>query len=60
MHSFRCGGPGSRCVSRAARCDGTPHCPGGEDERNCFATRRKGLVNSHFLLPYNLDMMKII
>ncbi|KAI8435162.1 hypothetical protein MSG28_003534 [Choristoneura fumiferana] len=48
MHAFRCGGVGSRCVSRAARCDGTPQCPGGEDERNCRATRRKGCPRHTF------------
>ncbi|XP_038215755.1 uncharacterized protein LOC119835158 isoform X1 [Zerene cesonia] len=48
MHAFRCGGPGSPCVSRASRCDGTPQCPGGEDERNCRATRRKGCPRHTF------------
>ncbi|XP_028176279.1 uncharacterized protein LOC114364356 isoform X2 [Ostrinia furnacalis] len=48
MHAFRCGGPGSRCVSRASRCDGTPQCPGGEDERNCRATKRKGCPRHTF------------
>ncbi|KAJ2952638.1 hypothetical protein O0L34_g6969 [Tuta absoluta] len=48
MHAFRCGGPGSPCVSRASRCDGTTQCPGGEDERNCRATRRKGCPRHTF------------
>ncbi|XP_050666562.1 uncharacterized protein LOC126966500 isoform X2 [Leptidea sinapis] len=48
MHAFRCGGPGSPCVSRAARCDGKVQCPGGEDERNCRATRRKGCPRHTF------------
>ncbi|XP_026329784.1 serine protease nudel-like isoform X2 [Hyposmocoma kahamanoa] len=48
MHAFRCGGPGSPCVSRGARCDGVPQCPGGEDERNCKATRRKGCPRHTF------------
>ncbi|XP_048479433.1 uncharacterized protein LOC105385378 isoform X2 [Plutella xylostella] len=48
MHAFRCGGLGSKCVSRASRCDGKPQCPGGEDERNCRATRRKGCPRHTF------------
>lgn len=48
INSFRCGGPGSRCVSRASRCDGTPQCPDGEDERNCKATRRRGCPRHTF------------
>ncbi|XP_053625584.1 low-density lipoprotein receptor-related protein 2 isoform X1 [Plodia interpunctella] len=48
MHAFRCGGPGSMCVSRAARCDGTLQCPGGEDERNCQTTRRRGCPRHTF------------
>ncbi|XP_059054246.1 uncharacterized protein LOC131848417 isoform X2 [Achroia grisella] len=48
MHAFRCGGPGSQCVSRASRCDGTPQCPGGEDERNCRSTRRRGCPRHTF------------
>ncbi|XP_041977663.1 uncharacterized protein LOC121731997 isoform X2 [Aricia agestis] len=48
MHAFRCGGPGSPCVSRAARCDGTQQCPGGEDEKNCRATRRRGCPRHTF------------
>ncbi|XP_068629947.1 uncharacterized protein [Battus philenor] len=48
MHAFRCGGPGSQCVSRAARCDGVVQCPAGEDERNCRATRRKGCPRHTF------------
>ncbi|CAH2086661.1 unnamed protein product [Euphydryas editha] len=48
MHAFRCGGPGSPCVSRASRCDGTVQCPGGEDERNCRATRRRGCPRHTF------------
>ncbi|CAB3234526.1 unnamed protein product [Arctia plantaginis] len=47
-NSFRCGGPGSPCVSRASRCDGTPQCPGGEDEKNCRTTRRKGCPRHTF------------
>lgn len=48
INSFRCGGPGSPCVSRASRCDGTPQCPGGEDEKNCRATRRRGCPRHTF------------
>ncbi|XP_045783357.1 uncharacterized protein LOC123879607 isoform X1 [Maniola jurtina] len=48
MHSFRCGGPGSPCVSRASRCDGKVQCPGGEDERNCRATKRRGCPRHTF------------
>jgi len=29
---FDCTGAGSRCIGRNKLCDGTPNCPGGEDE----------------------------
>lgn len=57
MHAFRCGGPGSPCVSRASRCDGTVQCPGGEDERNCRATKRRGLVIPYFFFAWLIAIL---